>query len=63
VTGITDIAAPIRDPRGEALAALCLPYVSFRSASHTREQARRELLLAAGELQTTLGAASKPFAT
>ncbi|MCC5972613.1 MAG: IclR family transcriptional regulator [Rubellimicrobium sp.] len=56
VSGVTNIAAPVFDHQGRAVAALTLPYVPQRAATVPRDEARAMVLEAARTISRNLGA-------
>ncbi len=60
VTGIVNLCAPVFDHRGNALAALTVPYLGQRYAHASLETAEEALLVAARRLSAALGARPSP---
>lgn len=56
VTGVTNIAAPVFDHQGKAVAALTVPYMPQRAATVPKEAARDMALAAARRISANLGA-------
>jgi DNA-binding IclR family transcriptional regulator len=56
VTGVTNIAAPIFDHQGKAVAAITVPYVPQRAATVPMEAVRDMALAAARRISANLGA-------
>jgi DNA-binding IclR family transcriptional regulator len=59
VTGVTNIAAPIFDHQGQAVAAMTVPYVPQRAATVTVDAVRDMALAAARRISANLGAQAR----
>jgi DNA-binding IclR family transcriptional regulator len=55
VTGVTNIAAPVFDHQGQAVAALTVPYIPQRAATVPVEVVRDLALSAARRISANLG--------